>query len=231
MKKNIRNVLMLLIPLVFFLVSCSGGYIESSKVSVRVSIKSDIYKDVNFRVYIENGMGQAVNGAVVLAKNRAGVVAFLEFDNSAQCYVGTMNGVDDDVYTLSVKSNAMENIYTMQVPHTRLFDKPKVKSFMDSDGNDVMKGCSLKKSNRIQIVWEPSGKDVSYQVIVKNATSTKWTASVNGCSVTVPANVLDGGTYYLCINAQKSYGDMYYQSEDFYSVSNISSSSVSFCVE
>lgn len=73
--------------------------------------------------------------------------------------------------------------------------------------------------------------NVTYQVIVRNAVNTKWTASVGNTSVIIPENVLEEGNYYMTINAQSIYGDVLFQNSSYCSVSNISSSSVSFYVE
>ena len=166
-----------------------------------------------------------------MAESQTGIVSILDFDNSIQAYSGTIAGLQQDKYSIIVKSNLLQDSYTLEVPHTRINTKPVLISFTDASGNDVLKGNSLTGSKKIQLIWNGSGDNVNYQVIIKDTVSTKWTASTDNCNITIPENALSNGTYYLMINAQKSYGDLYYETKPYFSVSNISSSSVSFCIE
>ncbi len=217
--------ILLMTPFIF---ACSDNF---DGLSVRVKVKSEFGKDVDFKVFLENSSGQNVNGAQVYASSSSGIVEILEFENENQFYFGSINGCEDDFYTIKVKSNLLKSPYVLKVPHTRLTTKPVLTTFADSLGNNVLKGNSLKKENEIQLAWTDIGENITYQVLVKNTLITKWSASVKNCNVIIPSNTLEDGAYYLVINAQKSYGDIFYDTEDFYSVSNISSATVSFCLE
>lgn len=213
------------------LISCSNNNLPKDSFSIRVLIKSEPTKDVSIKVILENESGQVINGALVMAESQTGIVSILDFDNSIQAYSGTIAGLQQDKYSIIVKSNLLQDSYTLEVPHTRINTKPVLISFTDASGNDVLKGNSLTGSKKIQLIWNGSGDNVNYQVIIKDTVSTKWTASTDNCNITIPENALSNGTYYLMINAQKSYGDLYYETKPYFSVSNISSSSVSFCIE
>ena len=143
-----------------------------------------------------------------------------------------MNGIDNDNYEIKVKSNIIGDTYKIIVPHFRLDSKPVVTNFSDSEGNNVLSGKSLINTNEIQISWDSIKADnVVYQVIIRNSLSVKWLASVKSNYVIIPANSLESGTYYLTINAQNIYGDVLFETYNYYSVSNCSSASISFCIE
>lgn len=215
----------------FLFLACSNMTDNMGKLSVRVNIMSEYSKDVSFKVYLENNSGQAVNAAVVLVTNKNGITEILDFDNTMQCYTGTMNGIEEDVYEITVNSNLLDKPYIVSVPHTRLINKPVFSSISDSQGNNVLRGEALNKDKKIQISWIPLKEGVTYQVIVKNALNIKWMDSVSSSTVVIPENVLAKGSYYIFINAQESFGDIFYSTNNYYSVSNISSSTVSFSVE
>ena len=116
--------------------------------------------------------------------------------------------------------------------NSRLDSKPVVTNFSDSGGNNVLSGKSLINTNEIQISWDSVKADnVVYQVIIRNSLSAKWLASVKSNYVIIPVNSLEPGTYYLTINAQNIYGDVLFETYNYYSVSNCSSASISFCIE
>lgn len=225
-----KKILESLVAVLFFLIifSCSAN-VES--LTVRANVKSETGKDVYFKVFLENMAGQSVNGAFVAATSSSGILELLEFENENQCYSGSLNGSENDIYTITIKSNLVKEPYILEVPHTRLTSKPVISIFSDSQGNNVLKGNSLKNGKEIQLAWTDLGENITYQVIVKDALNTKWSSSVKNCNVIIPSMALKSGSYYLVVNAQKSYGDIFYDEEDFYSVSNISSSTISFCVE
>jgi len=220
-----------LIIFILLITSCKTSIDNSGNVKIRINAKSEYSKDIDFQVFIENEYGNSVNGALVLAQSESGITELFSFDNSSQSYTGSINGIEDDYYNIIVKSNSLLNFYSKKIPHTRLNKKTAVTFFSDSDGNSVLSGNLLKKNLPIQIAWNSLGQNVNYQVLVKNALNTKWTASINNCNIIIPANTLDAGNYYLYINAQKSYGDLFFETENYYSVSNISSSAITFTVQ
>ena len=228
MKKN--NLFFFMIILIL-LNSCSFQNGETN-LFVRVKVSSEYNKDIDFKVYLENEAGQAVNCAVVTVVSDSGISSILEFNNTFQCYCGSVNGIDKDEYKIIVKSNLMKGYYTMKIPHLRLSEKPYVLIFNDSEGNSVLSGKPVNKNKQVQIAWnEIDDEDVVYQVIVKDSMNVKWQASVKSNNVIIPAGTFESGTYYLSIKAQKAYGDILFATENYYSVSNCSGSSISFCVE
>lgn len=225
-----KKVLLFLIFLSFC--SCNTEIENKKKNSIRINVMSEPLKEVTFKVFFENYLGQAVNSGLVIVESQSGIAEILSFNNDQQCYIGTLDGGDEDIYQVIVKSTVLDYPYIISVPHVRLQTKPILTCFSDSEGNNVLKGEILKKDNKIQISWTPPSKEeLIYQVIIKNALNVKWASSVSSSTIIVPESVLEKGNYYLIISAQKSYGDIFYDLYPYYSVSNISSSTVSFCVE
>ena len=231
---NVKKILYSMLVSLILLSSCKNiqNSENDSHLNARVKITSEYNKNIEFNVYLENESGQSVNCAVVSVKSSSGVSLILEFDNNIQCYKGSMNGIDNDNYEIKVKSNIIGDTYKIIVPHSRLDSKPVVTNFSDSGGNNVLSGKSLINTNEIQISWDSIKADnVVYQVIIRNSLSVKWLASVKSNYVIIPANSLESGTYYLTINAQNIYGDVLFETYNYYSVSNCSSASISFCIE
>lgn len=233
--KYLKHYTFILLLFSIMIISCSNGINDTRKndnsLSVRCYVKSDINKGINFSVSLENGEGQIVNGAFIMVSNSEGIASILNFDNSLQAYTGTIDGLVKDLYLINIKSNLLEKDYTVEIPHERLTEKPVILAFSDSDGNDVLKGNTLNKDSKIQLAWSSCGENVNYQIVIKNSSGTKWASSENKNSIIIPESVLSEGVYYLVISAQKSFGDLYFETASYYSVSNISSSTVSFCLE
>ena len=114
-----KKILESLVAVLFFLIifSCSAN-VES--LSVRANVKSETGKDVYFKVFLENMAGQSVNGAFVAATSSSEILELLENEN--QCYSGSLNGSENDIYTITIKSNLVKEPYILEVPHT-IFQK------------------------------------------------------------------------------------------------------------
>ena len=102
---------------------------------------------------------------------------------------------------------------------------------VDSEGNNVLNGDSLSSEQPIQLAWNLCGDDVCYQILIKTSLTTVWTCSSYLPTITVPQGVLEAGTYYVSIIAQKYFGDEYFQTQNYFSASSIQSSTVMFYVE
>ena len=227
MSKRSIYFLCMISSIIFIYISCGN----KNSTNIRVSIISKDGSDATVKVYPENELGEIINGAVVISKNSSGIMTFLDFSNENQCYKGSLSSNNKDEFEIILKSNAFEEIYTVKIPHEQPDSKPVISNFLDSEGNNVLNGDSLSSEQPIQIAWSLCGDDVCYQIQIKTSLTTVWTCSSYLPTITVPQGVLEAGTYYVSIIAQKKFGDEYFQTQDYFSASSIQSSTVMFYVE
>lgn len=201
-------------------------------IEIRAILESEGSSSVDFRIYVEGSDGNALTGSVVLVSDSISRVTNLEFDPDTYCYTGSANISPDGMFNIRVDSNAVDGAQTITVPHTVLSLKPVVTTFQDADGNSVLSGQSLISASPIQIAWKSAGTGVVYQVTIKTALSTVYAVSTGACNISIGASKIPAGTdYYLDIVAQKIYGDLYFITDNYYSVSVIRSASVYFDVQ
>ena len=225
-----KSMIVFLVAAATLFASCSSEV--QSVYRIRASAESKNGGSIVFKVFPENGDGDCMSGASVLAVNSENMVTVLAFDNGTQCYTGTVDGLESDTYTVKVNSVLFDSIQSLKMPHERLVTKPSVISFSDASGNSVLAGSSLSSVETINCTWNALGGGVVYQVAVKTALSTKWTGSTSAATIDIPADTLASGTsYYLYVTAQKMYGDPYFVDKLYYSNSSITSAGISFYVE
>ena len=185
MKNFFISAVFILSILIVSLTSCSEDNFRSS--NIRTLILSKDGSTPSIKVYLENTDGSIINGAVIIAENTSSIMTTLDFSNENQYYSGALSSNEDETYTLTIKSNAFNEINKIQVPHTVLTEKPVISTFTDSQGNNALAGESLSKSYPIQISWNMTGSDVCYQISVKTSFSTLWTASTFAPTVSIPS--------------------------------------------
>lgn len=215
----------------FLIISCKTNVDENDDISIHANILTNSNGVTVIKVYPVDCHGQIVGGVSVLAKNVENVVSILDFDNQNQVFYTNVDALDTDNFTIIVKNLYNNQKYTMNVPHKKITTAPSVETFMDETGNNVLNGNSLKKNKKINIAWDSTGDDIVYQVIIKTATSIKWMTTTSNCFVQIPELTFLQGSYYLCIKAQKSFGDIFYETENYYSLAEKTSSSLMFYVE
>lgn len=110
-----------------------------------------------------------------------------------------------------------------------LEEQPVITAVQDSLGNNALLGDSLTNSASISIVSEtvPKAK-VYFAGIHKNAQAFKTYSSKTGIFTEIS---LEPGAYSVRIHAQAQQGDILFNSDDYYQVSESSSAYLSFTVE
>lgn len=225
MKKSLYILL-----IVFLISSCSFFKTDDINLKIRASFSSEGNGAVTVFVWPENKEGNIVTGAVVTVTDSSNQVWHCEFNNSKQVYSTEIESSSES-FKIRVVSNLLDEPFEKIYPHKIFSEKPVLKSFTDESGNNVLSGKSLSPGEKILIAWNDLGTDIVYQVQVRSAASVKWSSSCSLPSIEVPADVLTEGTYYLQIIAQWISGDAVYEKEDYYSLSAVTSSSLSFFVE
>ena len=187
--------------------------------------------NAEIKAIVENEFGNCMTGAVVFVSDSKNSVTIMDYNSNSCCYTAVVDAIEDDIYTITVDSIAIGKNIVITIPHTRLSTKPTILSFSDSNGNTVLSGDSLSKDCASYAAWESCGNDVVYHISIKSPLTTLWSGSSSSTSIDIPPYILKPGIYYLCVTAQKIYGDPYFSSADYYSVSSIDSSNIQFYVE
>lgn len=213
------------------LFSCSYS-LEKQNNRIRIFVESKVQNTANVSVYFENSDGNAVNAALVYAKNTSNSYTLLEYSEENGCYIGKIEIPFDEKIYVIVDSILFSEYKEFEIPHTLLTEIPKISVFSDSSGNSVLSGDSLNSSEKIQIGWNFIDEDITYKIIIKDAIREVFSASTKSNTVIIPKDVLSKAkNYYVNIEAQKSFGDIFYRECNFYSVSICSGNSLGFLVE
>lgn len=217
--------IILIVLFLFVIVSCKHN---SESLVSRVIVKSKNGSDIEFNVYPENSLGLIANGAVTWIVDEENNVFPLDFSNDKQCFTGIINSTSEK-YTVNIKSNLIKNVLSIDVPHTILKEKLIITSFTDSSGNNMLSADSCDYKSQIQLSWNNIGNEIVYGIEISTGANIIYEKSTNELSIIIPNNILqEKCTYYVKITGQKIYGDITFCKNDYYSVSETSSSSVMF---
>ncbi len=218
-----------------FTAGCENSSMTSDPnrdIEVRAVLESEVSNTGDLYVYVEGADGNELTGAVVLVSDSQNRVKKLSFNPDEYCYNSPIPLASDGTYTIRVDSQAADEAVILEVPHTILNVKPVLTSFQDADGNSVLSGQDLASNSEFQTAWNSTGSGVVYQVSIKTALRTIYSVSTEACNIIIPASTIPAGTnYYFDIVAQKIYGDPFFITDNFYSVSVIRSASVAFNVK
>lgn len=213
---------------IFLFISCSQN--KEQNIKARVSFLSSNGSTIFVTVVPENTFsGDVVTGALVLVTDSTNSVTTLDFDYQKQNYSGVLeNSLNSDEYKVIIKSQICDD-KIINVNHVKLQIKPSLTIFEDSSGNSVLKGKDLDCDLPIQIAWSSLGTNVVYRVEIQNGMNTVFSKSTQATTMVIPENILEEkSSYYLTITAHQSYGDIYFQKDEYYSSSSIKSSGFSF---
>jgi len=223
-----------LILLLSEFVSCNDPVQDTPKIEprVRAALRSNGADTIQAKVFVEGPDGNSVSGAVVVVRDSRNAVTQLDYNSSSHSYNGILEeppvaANSETLYAVEIATILSGDIITLSVPYTKLENPPNVTVFQDSDGNSVLHGQSLSSSLPVQIGWADSGEGAVYQVAIKTALRTMYAVSTEARTVTVPANTVQPGSYLLEISAQKTHGDVFFRSAQFYSASFASAPLVS----
>ncbi len=226
MKKGFIFIIVLII-----LTSCKFDK-EEENFKIRVSAISENSSDITFKVYPENAQGNIVSGAVVTVTDSLNIVHLLPFSFSNQVYSETIENTSNSEFTIQVASNCISQRRTIKIPHQTLTQKPSISIFNDSDGNSALSGKELKSNQEIQLAWNNLGENIVYNVSIKSTLKTVFTKSTEVPFIIIPENTLESNkNYTVFIKAQKINGDPFFLKYDYYSVSSITSSGITFFTE
>ena len=213
------------IILCIFLFSCGT---EDTKPNVRVALRSTGTGSVRAAVFVEGADGNSLSGAVVTIRDSRNAIIQLNYDSVACSYNGLVEELPGETkYNIDVTTILSEEKITLTVPYIRLPVAPEVIVFQDMAGNSVLNGHSIHSNQPVQIGWSGSGEGVVYQVTIRTSLKAVYAVSTNSLNVTVPAGSIPAGSYLLEITAQKIYGDAFFRSTPYYSLSYINASLVS----
>lgn len=237
MKKNIFNsfvlfLIMFVICLIFS--SCSSPSDIHLGARVRISLVSPVNDKVEARVFIEGYDGNSVNGAVVFVKDSFNSVSIFDYNFQQGCYYKLINKQVSEDYIFTVNSCLFDSPKIYTVPHIYLEDTIDIKKIemVNEIGESYQNFDSLNTAYPIRITWSSTVEDCTYKVIIRTPTTILYEVSTNNKTIEIPANTIPVGTsyVYLEIQQQKSYGDIYFQDKNYYSVSVYSTGSISFNV-
>ena len=225
---HVKFRIIILIVFCFLFLDCNK---DSPLFRVYCSVTTINGGNAEIKAIVENEIGNCMTGAIVFVSDSKNTVTIMDYNANSCCYTAIVDAIEDDIYTITVDSIAIGKKIFIEIPHTRLTAKPTIISFSDSNGNSVLSGDSLSKDCASYVAWESCGNDVVYHISIKSPLTTLWTGSSSSPSIDIPPYILKSGIYYFCVTAQKIYGDPYYSSADYYSVSSIDSSNIQFYVE
>ncbi len=182
------------------------------------------------KAYPVNKFGQILNGVSVIVKNKNNSIVILEFDNENQCYSSIIEPIDSDILNIYAKNIYTNDTCLLSIPFEKITKEPTIKNICDESGNNAFQGDKLDSEKKLYVNWDSLGEDVSYQIIVKKNNTIIFQKTINDSFLEIPP-LESKGTYYIYIKAQKSFGDIYYESEKYYSCSESNSSSIMFYVQ
>jgi hypothetical protein len=210
---------------ILFFTACSR---DEDKLNVRITATSKNAGDIEFSVVLENACGNVINGASVFVRDCENIITHLIFDNESQSYKGELSSTGN-LFAVEVRSLLLENRKQIEIPHKVLFEKPAINIFSDSEGNSVMEGNTLDSNKEISLSWKKIDDDVVYTLVLRNAGQILFCKSTQSNSMVLPAKSLpENSLLFANVSCQKNYGDITYSKCDYYSVSIIESSSISF---
>lgn len=211
------------------LLSCRNGIDNTCR--VRISIESYDSLNVSVKVRLEDFFGKSVNGAYILARNKNGIYNSVLYNPESCCYEGNIE-LKEEIIEIRIDSVLFSAPRKYEIPHKILQHKPSIIVLSDAKGNSVIHGQKLDAAVPIQICWDSLGNDCIYLVEIKNSFETVYSASTENTTVFIPENVLKvSNIYYVKVQAQKVYGNILFDDTDYYSISVIESSNLSFTTQ
>jgi hypothetical protein len=222
---------------VFIFASCRYPSGDSSEKDRSLTVRTVISSSggagtADLTVYTENGKGDVVTGAIVLAATNTGSVSRIAFNPETYSYNTKTEIPSDGVFKFSVQSSLVEDKIKYSITHIPLKSAPCITIFRDAEGKSVLEGERVSASEDIQIAWDSVYSGTVYKVSIKTALLTIYSVSTKALQVTVPAAVLSQNkTYYAQIEAQYINGDPLFETADYYSVSVYDGANVSFTTE
>lgn len=217
----------LLIP---FLFSCAQSAPYETK--VRSTLISTGANQVSVSVSVEGPDGNALTGALVQIKDSSNCVNNLGFNSESYVYKGNAAILPDGVFRISITSILMSSVYSRDILHTPIVEKPQIIEFRDVSGSSVLSGGTMHNNEVIQISWNSMANDIQYIVSCRTPTSVCYTLTTNTSTMQIPANTFTPGrNFYLEIKAQRILGDPMFQKADYCSVANSGVTNVNFTVQ
>lgn len=231
MKK--RRVYIFFILIVFSAVLFSCSHDNTALVpNIRTFIQSEGLGIVEINIYIEGVDGNSLTGAFVAVSTDSLSYTYMKYSPEECCYKGSMQGTSCNKYYFIVDSILFQNRVTFSIQHEQLTDKPVVSVLSDAAGNSGLNGEELNADLPIQICWTQPSSNCTYIVSIRTATETVYSVSTQNSTVYLPPETLSNGlNYYVKIQAQKSYGDILYNKENYYSVNVLDSINLGFSCE
>ena len=238
MKKSYGNILIFFIVcinLFQYLISCSNSSNIQTDECVRIYFSSPYNDKVEAKVYIEGADGNIVNGALVTVRDSLNTVNILDYNFQQGCYYKLIEKPSKEGYILTVKSHILDSVREYTVPHIFLNDSIDYKSIemVNKIGQSFQKYDSFNTEYPIRVTWYSSVDNCIYKVTIKTPLKTLYESTTNNKTIEIPANTIPAGTsyVYLQIQEQKSFGDMFYETANYYSVSVYSTGNISFNVQ
>jgi hypothetical protein len=211
--------LFLIVPIV---IACANTVQETPRPEprVRAALKAAGSGTVKAAVTVEGPDGNALSGAIVNIRDNRNIITPLNYETAACAYTGTMEEYEGSTaYSIEVSSVTLSTPLKITVPYTAITETPNVTVFQDACGNSVLNGQSLLASQPIQIGWTSCGGDTTCQITIKTAIKRFYSVSTTASVITIPANTLPPGSYFLETTVQKIHGDIYFNTAPYYSMS------------
>ena len=213
----------------FFFVACKKE--STIEPRVRILVNGNYMNDAEIKVVVESETGMSVTGAFVYMQDSTNEILVLEYDTTKKQYYGTFPVSKNDSFFVYVDSILFSKPKKYKIKIACLSEKPVITSFTDETGSSVLLGESLKRSVSFRLSWNNVCDDAVYRISFKKAVETVYSISTENNTLLVPAFVFEPGDYYVCIKCQKTLGDLFYKTSDYYSSFCVSSNNLSFSVE
>ena len=151
---------------------------------------------------------------------------------NSNSYKGSIQEPTENTYYLIVDSVLFKERMLFSIPHEQLSEKPALSILADASGNSGLNGENLNAKLPIQICWTQPGSNCSYFVSIRTTAETVYSVTTQNSTIYLPADTLKNGIdYYVKIQAQKAFGDILYDKENFYSVNILDSITIGFSCE
>jgi hypothetical protein len=185
-------------------------------------------------IELEGSDGNLISGAVVMVYNNVNGVMKCGYDALTGTYTTKYPIPADGIFNISVKSALASDPAVYQIYHDRITNKPVINVFEDSSGSSVLLGQAIDCKRDIQVGWNSSGTNITYQITVKSSLRTLYETSTAGLTMMIPGGFINAPTgqiYYIQITAQRISGDPFFRSANYYSVAITNGETLSFNVK
>lgn len=225
---NFTTIVAFFISLLF---SCSL-FTPPLELQVRIVLVSRFGQASTAKAYVESTDGNLLTGARIVIRNSDGVSSLLNFDFAESAYLALLPPSTDGNYDITIHSILLKDSFSQTIKHRVLSDSPQIIVLQDEAAHSALSGGTLNTNKIINVEWTPVADATVYQITVNKGGSAVFVQSVSGTAIGIPAtNLGTAGTFSVSVMAQYITGDPLLETENFYSYSEKTGSSVLFITQ